>query len=111
MKSSVSREYATNMLGIGITLCDSVNHVVLHAKAHSSSGNESADSYPSLAEQMKLLLDASTQITSEKKVEEPETLVIERMKALNGIGEEFAKPHSGETQDVVVICKGRRTEQ
>ena len=116
MKSSISREYATNMLGIGITLCDSVNHVVLHAKARSSS-NESVDSYLSLTEgvteQMKLLLDASTQITSEKKVEEPETLVIERMKALNGIGEEFAKPHSGETQEakalregVVVICKG-----
>ena len=28
------------------------------------------------------------------------------MKALNGIGEEFAKPHCGETQDVVFICKG-----
>ena len=57
MKSRISREYATNMLGIGITLCDAiVNHVVLHAKAHSSS-NESVYSYLSLTEQMKLLLD------------------------------------------------------
>ncbi|KAH0798395.1 uncharacterized protein GO595_008787 [Histomonas meleagridis] len=117
MKSSISREYATNMLGIGITLCDSVNHVVLHAKAHPSS-EESVDSYLSLTEevteQMKLLLDASTKITSqEKKVEEPETLVIDRMKGLNGIGEKFAKPHNNESPEakalregVVVICKG-----
>ncbi|KAH0797157.1 uncharacterized protein GO595_010015 [Histomonas meleagridis] len=115
LKSSICREYATNMLGIGMTLCDSVNHVVLYTKDHNSN-QQSIDSYLSMTEnvtnQMKLLIDVSNQITDEKKIEEPETLIIERMKAVTKIGEQFAKPHQNESQEakalrenVVMICK------
>ena len=117
LDSSITREYSSRMLDIGISLSASLNHLVLHTKAHNIDGQE-VDSMlgytESMIDQFKSLVDDSKEITT-KKLPEPETKVIQRMNIVYDKSTEFIKCYkftSSEekviSESISTVCKGAK---